>query len=1079
MAACPSCGEANPDRARFCLNCGAALLAQAATERALETRRRVTVLFADVAGSTQMGERLDPEALRQVMQRYFDAMRVAIERHEGTVEKFIGDAVMAVFGIPQLHEDDALRAVRAALDMRAALETLNRDLASRWGVELSIRTGINTGEVVAGDAASHQTLATGDVVNTAARLEQVAQQGEILIGQETHRLVRHAVTAEPVAPLTLKGKAEPIAAWGLHSVDPLAGAQARHMDSPMVGRDRQLRQLTDAVARARDDRAPQLVTVLGLAGVGKSRLIHEFLGTVRGEATVIRGRCLSYGDAITYWPLAEALRGAAEIEPGDPPEKALDRLRALAGRLSQAEVVAERVAAAIGLATADGVSAAGGQETFWAIRRLLEAMARRRPLVAVFDDVQWGTPTFLDLVEHITDWSRDSPILLVTIARPELLEARPTWGGGKMNAAAILLEPLDDAAVSEIMANLTGGNVLPGALARRIEDAAEGNPLFVEELLSMLADDGILQRDGDAFRVTRVPDEIAVPPTIELLLAARLDHLPADERAVLGRAAVVGKRFGASEVAQLSPDADRDAVLPRLMALVRKELVRLDEEAAPEADTVDEEVRFRFRHQLVRDAAYESLPKQERARLHEAFADWTEVMLAGRLPELHELVGHHLQQAYEYRRALGADTGRIRELAQRAAGHLQAGARRARAIGDQAAVVRLLERANALLPKEHPERLANLPMLAGALARMGRFDDAQRAIDEVLASADAPPATRAEALEQVQLAFEQGRSATEVLPKVEEALRIRRELGAPGGVASALNAASEVAFYQGRLGDAQNLAEEGLTYAREAGDRALEAELRGNRSMAGGFSFQGGMTLEPTLRDDLEFARASGHLALEAATLTGHGLMTAMEGSTDQALAEIARGRDIFLDMGMRVQAFATHPDVIIDIWQGNLARAAERLRSSFRELTALGERGYLSTVITELASVLLDMEETAEIEELAQLAEQAGAADDLVTQVLLVSVRARLLARREKADEAEAMARHAVALAGQTEYQILFAWSRLALADVLRIADRPAEAADLLREVLASEEARGNQLYAGRLRDQIASLTPTSATAE
>jgi len=364
MAACPSCGETNPDRARFCLNCGAAFSSEGAAERSHETRRRVTVLFSDVAGSTVMGEQLDPEALREVMQRYFDAMRVAIERHEGTVEKFIGDAVMAVFGIPQIHEDDALRAVRAAFDMLAALGTLNRDIKSRWGVELAIRTGINTGEVVAGDATIGQALATGDVVNTAARLEQAAGAGQILIGAETHRLVRHAVTATTAEPLVLKGKADPVAAWIVSAVDRMVGAQARRLDSPMVGRDRQLRILTDAAERSRVDRAPQLVTVLGLAGVGKSRLVHEFLGRIREESTVIRGRCLSYGDAITYWPLSEALREAAGIETDDSPEEATARLRALVGGSPQGELIAKRVAGAIGLATDDS-AAAGGQETFW------------------------------------------------------------------------------------------------------------------------------------------------------------------------------------------------------------------------------------------------------------------------------------------------------------------------------------------------------------------------------------------------------------------------------------------------------------------------------------------------------------------------------------------------------------------------------------------------------------------------------------------------------------------------------------------------------------------------------------------
>src|SRR5437762_4089963 len=908
MAACPSCGEANPDRARFCLNCGTALSAEGASERAHETRRRVTVLFTDVAGSTTIGEQLDPEALREVMQRYFDAMRVAIERHEGTVEKFIGDAVMAVFGIPQLHEDDALRAVRAAFDMHDALETLNRDIAERWGVELAIRTGINTGEVVAGDAAIGQTLATGDVVNTAARLEQAAQAGQILLGAETHRLVRHAVTAEQSEPLTLKGKAEGVPAWRVSSVDVTVGAQVRRMDSPMVGRDRQLRILTDAAERARVDRAPQLVTVLGLAGVGKSRLVHEFLGRVRDEATVIRGRCLSYGDAITYWPLSESLRDAAGIQPDDSAEVAMQRLQALVGDTPQASVVAKRVASAIGLVT-DETAIAESQEMFWAIRRLFEGMARARPLVAVFDDVQWGTPTFLDLLEHITDWSREAPILLLAIARPELLEARPTWGGGKLNATTLLLEPLDDAAVNQILANLVGSRPLPGDLARKIEGAAEGNPFFVEELLAMLVDDGVLERDGDAYRVTRTPNEIAVPPTIELLLAARLDHLPADERATLGRASVVGKRFGAAEVAQLSPELERETSLMRLMALVRKELVRLDEQAGPDLDSLDEELRFRFRHQLVRDAAYEALPKHERAHLHEVFAEWMESALPNRLEELHEVIGYHLEQACLYLRSIGGATGAADALAQRAVEHLAAGAEKARGTGDIGAVKRLLERAVSLMPVGDPRRLRLLPRLAAARTNIGQLEDAQASVDEVLRS-DADPATRAEALESVELQFDRGRSATDVTPMVEEALRIRRELGDPDGIARALFARAGVEWFRGHLDASARTLEEALTLARGSGDLILEGQIRNQMLPTLGLSRHGGRRdLLAGARELGEFARAHGNLMMELEGLRGMAFAQAPAGHRDGALAVVLQSRLRPMTSPLRSRSMPTKPE--------------------------------------------------------------------------------------------------------------------------------------------------------------------------
>jgi class 3 adenylate cyclase/tetratricopeptide (TPR) repeat protein len=1066
MLACPSCGEQNPERARFCLNCGAALGAEGAGERAHETRRRVTVLFSDVAGSTVIGEKLDPEALREVMQRYFDAMRVVIERHEGTVEKFIGDAVMAVFGIPQLHEDDALRAVRAAFEMQAALATLNRDIKDRWGVEIAIRTGINTGEVVAGDATTQQSLATGDVVNTAARLEQAAGAGEVLIGPATYRLVRHAVTVEAAQPLDLKGKADAVLARRVVTVDSTVGAQARRMDSPMVGRDRQVRLLTDAAERARDDRAPQLVTVLGLAGVGKSRLVHEFLGRVRGEAMVIRGRCLSYGDGITYWPLAEALRPVAGIEPADTPEQAVERLAALLDGAPQARVVAERVAGAIGLASDSAAS--GGQETFWAIRRLFETLARRQPLVAVFDDVQWGTPTFLDLLEHITDWSRDAPILLLAIARPELLEARQTWGGGKMNATTLLLEPLDDAAVQQVLANLVGRQPLPEELARKIEEAAEGNPFFVEELLSMLVDDGILEQDGDAYRVTRTPAEIAVPPTVELLLAARLDHLPPEERDVLGRAAVVGKRFGASEVAQLSPEPERGATLQRLMGLVRKELVRLDEQDTPDLDALDEEVRFRFRHQLVRDAAYDALPKGERARLHEAFGEWMESALSNRLEELHEVIGYHFEQAAQLVRSVGGATDAANRLGVRAAEHLRAGADRAYARGDFHAMARLLERAVALLPVGEPSRLDLLPPLAEALTESGRLAEAKAAMAEVLDSDAATPATRASALEYMELWLQLGTSAAEVEPMVDEALAIRRRLAEPGGLARALVAKGRLHYFRGQLSRAAEILQEALPLAMSAGEVALEGQIRNELAAAHGMSRHGGARDHQEARDLHIWAQEHGNSLFEFIAMEAMALETGMSGDKDGALAGLKRSEEgVATMLGLLTGGLSGTRVAAVNEWFGDIESAIAVLQRGVEAFQRVGERGYLSTEASSLALVFLDAERVDEAREAIGIAEEAGAEDDIVTQVEIDAARARLLAREGDLSEAESLARATVERADATDYLMLFTNSRKALGDVLRLAGRGDEAAVVMEEAAATEERRGNAPFAATLRKQ------------
>jgi class 3 adenylate cyclase/tetratricopeptide (TPR) repeat protein len=1076
MLACPKCGEPNPEGARFCLNCGTTLSADGASARAHETRRRVTVLFADVVGSTTIGERLDPEVLREVQQRYFDAMRVAIERHEGTVEKFIGDAVMAVFGIPQLHEDDALRAVRSAFDMQRALEILNHDLDARWGVRLAIRIGINTGAVVAGEASTRQSLATGDVVNTAERLETAAEAGGVLAGAQTYRLVRHAVTAEQTAPLMVKGKADLLTAWRVTAVDPTAGAVARHMDSPMVGRDRQLRILVEVAERSRDERTPQLVTILGLAGVGKSRLVHEFLSRLPAESTVIRGHCLSYGDAISYWPLAEALRAAAGIQPDDARETALARLSALAEGLPQAQVVAERVAAAIGLEPTDGAAPTGGEETFWAFRRLFEGLARRRPLVAIFDDAQWGTPTFLDLLEHIIDWSRDAPIFLVAIARQELLEVRPTWGGGKLNATALMLEGLDDASVGQVISNLVGHEPLPAELMRRIEEAAEGNPLFVEELVSVLVDDGTLERDGDAYRLTRTPSQIAVPPTIELLVAARLDHLPEEERAVLGRAAVIGKRCGASEVAELSPPDDRPAVLHHLMALVRKELLRLDEEATPGIDALDEDIRFRFRHQLMRDAAYDGLAKHERARLHEVFADWMERTLGDRLEAFREVIGYHFEQAAIYRKEVAGDDEIAKRLARRAADHLEAAARRAGAIWDEVAVLRLLSRANALRGPGDPERLANLPKLARALWGAGRLQEAKAVLDEVLASPEADAATRAQALEATWVGSAGGLSAAEMRRRVEEALSIRRDLGEPAGIARALLGLSELAGFTGELKKGHEVAEEALGYA----DNAKNVELQGQA-----LSYRTNFYLDSKestlsramsmLEEDLTFARAHGHRAMESVTLVKMGKLIGERGARAEAQELFERGLAIQRDLGWELNALSFSGDALLDYWAGDAQPAADRLRIICRELTAAGEKGYLSTVATRLAQCLIDLGETEEAEGALRTAAETGAPDDVVTQVPLKAARARLLARSGALPDAESMALEAVREAEAVEIGELIPTAHLALGDVLRLAGRLDEAAAEWRAMIAFEEARGNQLHAGRLRRELQELEGTA----
>ena len=585
-------------------------------------RKTVTLVFCDVADSTPLGERLDPEALRGVWSTYHETARAVLERHGATIEKFVGDAVLAVFGIPVVHEDDALRAVRAAVELRDEISILNDTLEETYGVRIQVRTGVNTGEVIAGDPEQGQAFATGDAVVVAQRLEAAAPGGEILVAESTLRLVRDAVTAERIPPLELKGKSEAVVAWKLLDVDPGAAGVTRRMDSPLVGRAEELAQLRAELERAVAERTCRVVTIVGEPGVGKSRLAAELIASGGEAVLALEGKCLPYGTGITYWPLVEMARR-------------LDLGEILAGE-DDGELVRGRVLEAIGRAEPRSRS----DELFWAVRRLLETLALERPLVVVVDDIQWAEPAFLDLIEYLAGWSRDAPILLLCLARPDLAELRPARAG----SLTLQLAPLDRDESKQLLEHLAGP--LDPAAAEAVRRATGGNPLFLEEMLRMLVEDGLLvERDGRLQALSEV-DSLRVPGTVQAVLAARLDLLEAAELAVLQRAAVIGQMFLWAAVADLTPPDEIDEVARHLQSLVRKQLIR------PDRRTYAGQDGFRFGHILIRDAAYDSMPKRSRAELHERFAGWMELR-AGERSDLDEILGHHLEQAHAYRLELG------------------------------------------------------------------------------------------------------------------------------------------------------------------------------------------------------------------------------------------------------------------------------------------------------------------------------------------------------------------------------------------------------------------------------------------
>jgi class 3 adenylate cyclase/tetratricopeptide (TPR) repeat protein len=1032
-----------------------------------DSRKVVTVLFADITGSTGLGQTLDPEALQQMMSRYFAEMKLVVERHGGLVSKFIGDAVMAVFGLPRVHEDDALRAVRAAAEMREALAALNEEFASSWGITVAVRTGVNTGQVLAREPNDQQALVVGDAVNVAARLEQVAEPDEILIGEDTYHLVHDAVRAEPAGPLELRGIASGVPAWRLVAVLADAPGWNRRLDSPMVDRERELARLEDAFHRVADTGTCELATVMAPAGVGKSRLTAELLSRLRSRATVLQGRCLPYGEGITFWPIVPVLRGAVGIQERDSERETRRKIRELlADDADDNEVVCDALAPLLGR----GSPSAGIQEIYWAVRKLLEHVGSDGPLIVVFDDIHWGEATFLDLVEYLGDWITSSPVLLLCQARPELLDVRPGWMTAKPNASLVTLGPLNAAETKSLIRGLVGDVDLPTEAGSRIAGVAEGNPLFVEETVRMLVDDGVLQRQSHGWALTGDLSRITIPATIHALLTARLDRLEPEERSAVERGSVIGRAFWWGAVSDLSPPEMRPRIGACLQSLVRKQLIE------PYRSELRQQDSFRFTHILVRDAAYEAIPKARRAELHEQVAEWIEAKTRDLPGEYEEIVGYHFEQAHRALVELGPGTDRTAQLAERAAVPLTSAGQRALARGDMPAAVNLLSRATRLMPAHDARRLELLPDVAFALMETADFERRAGGAPPKDGAAAAASDGRLQAHATViglwiRFFTSPDGWADEAEREARRAIATFGRIGDERGLARAWSLLGVVHCMYARFAPAEQAWSSAVEHARRAGNRR---DLLEALSWLPGMIEAGPTPAEDGIRRCREILdQAQGDKKVMSIALFSEAGLLAGLGRFDEAMDLFRRARALLEEVAL--PAWIAGPLAQDVGWAQLLAAdpagAEHVLRDAFDTLTEVGEVSFLSTIAGLLAEAIYVQGRYEEAERFTRVGEDSAGAEDVYSQALWRSVRAKCRAKQGDVTQALDLAHDAGALVETTDSPHLRWHVWVGQAEVLRLAGDTARAETSLHRAIDAAERKQNLVGARLAREALEAL--------
>ena len=1012
-----------------------------------EQRKVVTILFADVVGSTELATQRDPEVVRSVMSRYFRRVGEIASAYGGTVEKFAGDSAMVVFGVPTVHDDDAERAVRAALEIRDS------------AVELAIRVGVNTGESVTAVTEDRQFMVSGDAVNIAARLQQGADAGEVIVGPLTHQLTRSVIEYEDRAPVSAKGKPEPLAAFRAMRPVSSVPVQARGvpgLHAALVGRDRELRLLVDTFARASEHRNLHLFTIVGAAGIGKSRLVSEALARLAGSgAHLMRGRCLPYGRGITYWPLIEMLREETGIALADERNASLAKLDRWLGELmagdAERPAIQARLAVMLGLETplaamGDAATDRVNGEIGWAVRRFLEAVAQNAPLIVVIDDIQWAEPPVITLIEHMAERALEVPILIVCVARPEFLETHGGWSSGKANTMTITLDPLSAQETSTLVSRLLEIEALPAELRRQIIDRSSGTPLFCEEFIHMLIDEGVVVRLGDHWQATATLDQIRVPQGINAVLAARLDLLSEDERSALQSASVIGQRFGLREVAAVTEARDVEPVIERLR---HKGLVTGGDRPAEE---------YRFRHLLIRDAAYGSLPKSRRADLPDAYR--SELEGSGDPLQVAEIIAYHAERAFTLSQEVGLDESVVVERAGHAVQWLLTLAERARTrhevVTMETALMSLRAAAETLPDAGGAATQARMMLLTAQLLVMKadyrRAREAAARAATLGEAADLPSVVAAARLAEAWIInFDQGAGALEEFQAaVERAIAASRRAGDVPGEIEARHVGTNTLWGTGHLADYTAVNEELVRRAQSIGDVAHEAWIKARLAPALG------------LRGD----HAAAHRYMEQAEALAqkHGLRhVTVRVRFDQAAAvlrtgDFAAAAQKWIDCAREAEDAGDGQHLIgalrflghTLLYAHKPAEAASALDRALQLSRERGERWNRTEILALRAQAALDLADLALADRLIGESIESLRKEDVSAESESSMHLGLIRAEQGRHLEAEAALRRALDVVVPTDYNAHKIESASSLADFLASRGRGAEAARIREEYSA-----------------------------